>query len=126
MKNSAIKFCITGGSSTLIDYCIYMLLSVHLNPNIAKIISMFIAAVYSFFINKKWTFQNNERMNLIMILKYAVCQIVNIFVNVNVNCIFLKITEIKTVAFIIATGMAMVVNYLIQRIVVFRYSTTQQ
>lgn len=125
MKNSVIKFCITGGSATLIDYCIYMLLSGLIYPNIAKTISMLVAAVYSFFINKKWTFQNKERMNLTIIFKFAVCQMINIFVNVNVNAVFLKLTEIKTVAFIIATGMAMVVNYLIQRIVVFHYSATQ-
>lgn len=115
-----IKFIIIGGCSTLIDYIIYMLLSIKLDVSISKLISMLCASIFSYINNKNWTFSNKEKTNTIMVVKYIGSQIVNISVNILVNAIMYKLLGIKTIAFIFATGTAMVVNYLLQNYIVFK------
>ena len=117
--NKQIRFLIVGGTSTLIDYILYMLLSIRLDVSISKLISMLCASIFSYINNKNWTFSNKEKTNTIMIIKYVGSQIVNISVNILVNAIMYKLLGIKTIAFIFATGTAMVVNYLLQNYIVY-------
>ncbi len=116
---SAFKFLIIGGISTAIDFCIYMIISNYIDITISKLISMTIASVFSFIFNKNWTFINKEKTSVIMALKYILAQIINIGVNTGINTLVYNLTKVKIIAFIIATGIAMVVNYLLQKIVVF-------
>ena len=118
--NKQIRFLIVGGTSTLIDYILYMLLSIRLDVSISKLISMLCASIFSYINNKNWTFSNKEKTNTIMIIKYVGSQIVNISVNILVNAIMYKLLVIKTIVFIFATGTAMVVNYLLQNYIVFK------
>lgn len=114
------KFIIVGGSSTLLDFIIYMLLSNKLDIVISKIVSMTIASVYSFFINKNWTFSNKEQINIILIIKYIIGQILNIIINTSVNALVYNLCNYKIIAFICATIIAMVFNYLFQNYIVFK------
>ena len=113
---SEFKFILSGASSTLIDFCIYMLLSNWLSVSLSKMISMGIASIYSFFLNKNWTFENGEKINKTMIIKYIGAQLLNIFVNTSINTIINN----KLVSFVIATATAMIVNYFSQKIIVFK------
>ena len=51
------RFIVVGGISTLVDFLIYMIISVKLPVSISKAISMCISCVVSFFLNRKWTFE---------------------------------------------------------------------
>ena len=113
---SEFKFILSGASSTLIDFCIYMLLSNWLSVSLSKMISMGIASIYSFFLNKNWTFENGEKINKTMIIKYIGSQLLNIFVNTSIY----TLTNNKLVSFAIATATAMIVNYFSQKIIVFK------
>jgi putative flippase GtrA len=62
----------------------------------------------------------NLKWNLFRFFKYIVGQILNISVNTLVNFIFYNITSNKMIAFIIATGIAMFVNFIFQNYIVFR------
>lgn len=117
---SEFKFIFSGASSTLIDFCIYMLLSNWLSVSLSKMISMGIASIYSFFLNKNWTFENGEKINKTMIIKYIGAQLLNIFVNTSINTIIYILTNNKLVSFVIATATAMIVNYFSQKIIVFK------
>ena len=59
---SQARFLVVGGSSTLLDFIIYMLLSTKLNITISKFISMTVSSIYSFLINKNWTFNNKNKI----------------------------------------------------------------
>ena len=83
-------------------------------------ISMGIASIYSFFLNKNWTFENGEKINKTMIIKYIGAQLLNIFVNTSINTIIYTLTNNKLVSFVIATATAMIVNYFSQKIIVFK------
>ena len=55
-----------------------------------------------------------------MVLLFIMSQIINIGVNTGTNYILYIIIKSRTIPFIIATGVAMVVNYLLQNYVVFK------
>ncbi|CDB28716.1 putative uncharacterized protein [Firmicutes bacterium CAG:582] len=117
---SQARFLVVGGSSTLLDFVIYMLLSTKVDITISKCISMSISSIYSFFINKNWTFSDSEKITIVLALKYILCVLINIGVNTLVNTLTFSITNNKIISFIIATGIAMIVNFVIQKEVVFR------
>lgn len=61
-----IKFILVGGISTLIDFSLYVFLTRFFlfwqNHYLwANFISMFIASLFSFFLNKEWTFSSNGK-----------------------------------------------------------------
>lgn len=120
VSSSISKFLITGGSVTLIDYILYMLLSNIIFFTGAKAISMLTASLFSYFLNKIWTFKNTEKSTFKYFFKYYIAFILNIGTNLSINHIVFLKTGQKTIAFIIATFIAMCVNYLLQRFFVFK------
>ncbi len=117
---SQVRFLVVGGSSTLLDFIIYMMLSTKLNITISKFISMTISSIYSFLINKNWTFNNKNKITFILTFKYILCVFINIFVNTTSNTLIFNLSKNKIVSFIFATGIAMIVNYTIQKKIVFK------
>ena len=117
---SQVRFLVVGGSSTLLDFIIYMLLSTKLNITISKFFSMMISSIYAFLINKNWTFNNKNKTTFILAFKYVLCVCINIFVNTTSNTLLFNITRNKIISFVIATSIAMVLNYTIQKRIVFR------
>lgn len=117
--NRIMKFLVTGGSATLIDFCIYFILNKFINISIAKFISMLVSCTFSFLINKGWTFQIKEKTNKAYVIKYAITQGINISVNVATNHFVFYATGKKLVAYVIATATGMTVNFLLQRFFVF-------
>lgn len=117
---SILKFVVVGGCCTLIDFIIYMVIVDHVGVVLSKGISMGCSMIVNYFLNKFWSFSVKETKTGIELVKYSVAQVINITVNVLVNAAVLKLFGIKILAFILATGIAMVVNYLLQRFWVFR------
>ena len=123
MKNTLSKqffrFIVVGGLSTIIDYGIYMLLSQHFLIELSKGISMMVASVFSYGVNKRFTFRNHERTNSRYIVCFYAVFAINLIVNMTVNAIAYRMTHLKTLAFILATCAGMIVNYLGQKFFVF-------
>lgn len=118
-KRVFARFLVVGASSTLLDYVIYWLLSAGINFNLAKAISMLCSCSYSFFLNKTFTFHDKQKTSVGHVARYAVSQAVNIGTNVGVNALVYNLTGVKAVGMVCATGVAMVVNFLLQRCLVF-------
>lgn len=114
------RFIIVGGSSTLLDFIIYMLLSTKLDISISKLVSMTIASIYSFFINKNWTFSNKEQISVVLVTKYIIGQLLNIGINTSINTLVYNLCNYKIIAFVCATIIAMIFNYLFQNYIVFK------
>lgn len=62
IDKSLYRFVLTGGSSTLIDFIIYYFMSNYIDISIAKCISMLCSSVYSYYLNKRWTFENDKKV----------------------------------------------------------------
>lgn len=119
-RRNIIRFLVVGGTSTFIDFIIYMLLSIRFPVALSKMFSMCCASAFSFIVNKKWTFESQEQTHFFMIVKYILAQCINIGTNVSINQIVFGISKDKVISFILATGCAMCVNYLLQRLFVFQ------
>ena len=117
---SQARFLVVGGSSTLLDFIKYILLTTNLNITISKFMSMTVSSIYSFLINKNWTFNNKNKITFILTFKYILCVFINIFVNTTSNTLIFNLTNNKIISFLFATGIAMIVNYTIQKKIVFK------
>lgn len=120
------RFLLVGGSSTLLDYIIYWGLGLCINYNIAKTISMLCSCVYSFILNKFFTFKDKRRVVGRHIFRYVISQTVNIGINVSVNAVVYRTTGDRIVGMLCATAGAMIVNYLLQRFFVFEITEAQE
>lgn len=118
-RRHILKFIVAGGLTTLIDFIFYMVLSLIISIVLAKAISMSIACSISFVINKKWTFKDKERYNLRQVINYILVQLINILVNTSINTGIYNIFRNKFIAFFFATLGAMIINYLLQKRLVF-------
>lgn len=114
------KFLMVGGCCTIIDYVLYMLLVDDLGIFLSKGGSMGCSMVVNYFLNKYWSFSARENKTGREVIRYMIAQALNILANVCTNAVIFKCFKVKTVAFIGATGIAMVINYLLQRFWVFK------
>ena len=117
------RFVVTGGLSAIVDFGLYILfLELGLHVNIAKTISFIAGTTTAYLINRRWTFQAPpSRARFI-----AVCALyaVTYAVQVGINYLFYMLLDDKPwrvpVAFVIAQGTATVINFVVQRAVIFR------
>lgn len=117
------RFLITGGLSAIVDFGLYVaLLAAGVHVNIAKTISFIAGTTTAYLINRRWTFQappSKARFIAVCVL-YALTYAVQ----VGINYVFYMEFDDKPwrvpVAFVIAQGTATVINFIVQRAVIFR------
>lgn len=113
------KFFVGGGSAVITDYLIYKaLLSVSINISLAKTISYICGAVTGFIINKLWTFESREFSKL-EIAKYILLYTISAGVNAGINKGIILFSGIQLLAFLCATGVSTIINFLGQKFFVF-------
>lgn len=137
------KFVIIGLSAVLVDLIIYYTLTevFKLNTDLSKASSFMIGTVYTYYLNKLWTWRYTERSNKGMVIKfvsiYMFSMLINIFINkmglvyipgfeVGINVTtdtfsqnFFSFKGQKFLAFFFATLASAVINFLGQKFIVF-------
>ena len=98
----------------------YMLLRQFAWPSVAKTISMLIANVWSYLVNKRWVFESGRKTDTRMVSSYVIVQTLNLGTNVGVNSLMLYLTGYVILSFVIATLCATIVNYSLQKLIVFK------
>ena len=123
LKTQILRFLITGGFAAVVDFGLYVAgLSVGLNVNVAKSLSFVAGTATAYLINRRWTFQAPPSRARFV----AVCMLYGLTyaVQVGINYVFYMQFEDQPwrvpVAFVIAQGTATVINFVVQRAVIFR------
>lgn len=114
-----LKFLVGGGSAVLVDYVLYrLLIYLGMPVSISKGISYIAGAVVGFVINKLWTFESKQ-FSSIEIAKYILLYACSACANAGVNKFVLWLFNWHLFAFLCATGVSTVMNFLGQKFFVF-------
>ena len=117
------RFIITGGFSAIVDFgLLVILMALGLGHTPAKAISFIAGTTTAYLINRRWTFQaapSKVRFIAVMAL-YALTYAVQVGINYLFYMQFENQPWRVPVAFVIAQGTATVINFVIQRMVIFR------
>ncbi|MGE5695893.1 MAG: GtrA family protein [Candidatus Sericytochromatia bacterium] len=123
LKTQVLRFLITGGFAAVVDFGLYVVgLSVGLHVNLAKSLSFIAGTITAYLINRRWTFQappSKARFIAVCVL-YAVTYAVQVGINYVFYMEFENQPWRVPVAFVIAQGTATVINFVVQRVVIFR------
>jgi len=115
-----MRFILVGCCSTGIDFVIYMIISTKLTIALSKSISLITSSVFSYFINKLYTFNNTNKTNINCLVRFYIIFIANFCINLGVNYIIYYGTGYKLIAYIVATISGMTINYMGQKFFVFK------
>lgn len=117
------RFVITGGLSAIVDFGLYVAgLAIGLQVNVAKSLSFIAGTATAYLLNRRWTFQappSTARFVAVCVL-YAVTFTVQVGINYLFYRQFVDQPWRVPVAFVIAQGTATVINFVVQRAVIFR------
>ena len=124
LKTQLLRFVLTGGFSAVVDFGLLWLFSevFGVQVDVSKALSFVAGTLTAYLINRRWTFgaaPSRSRFLKVMAL-YALTFVVQVGV---FHVIFTALDggpRAKFIAFVIAQGTATVINFIVQRVWIFK------
>jgi putative flippase GtrA len=124
LRTQLIRFALTGGISAVVDFGTYQLM-LHFGVyiHLAKAISFVLGTTTAYLLNRRWTFQaaGGGKQFASVFGLYALTFVVQIGVNALVLVFVQESFWGTTLAYVIAQGTATVINFIVQRTVIFKH-----
>lgn len=125
LKTAIFRFVVTGAGSAVLDFGLTMLLQRGLgwDPAFAKALGFILGTTTAYLINRRWTFKaepSAARFVAVMVL-----YLVTFAVQVGIYAILEHVWSssnwlVSALSFVIAQGTATVINFVVQRTVIFK------
>lgn len=124
LKTQIVRFVLTGGLSAVVDFTLYgLLFAAGLGKVPAKALGFIAGTTTAYLINRRWTFNappSRARFAAVVAL-YAVTFAVQVGLNTLLYDNLLPGEAVYfLLAFVIAQGAATVINFVVQRAVIFK------
>ncbi|MGZ4524248.1 MAG: GtrA family protein [Mycobacteriaceae bacterium] len=124
LRTQLFRFALTGGISAVVDFGTYQLM-LHFGVyiHLAKAISFVLGTTTAYLLNRRWTFQaaGGGKQFASVFGLYALTFVVQIGVNALVLVFVQESFWGTTLAYVIAQGTATVINFIVQRTVIFKH-----
>ncbi|WP_342985679.1 GtrA family protein [Clostridium saudiense] len=120
--NKFIKFGLVGVLNTLINWIIFALLNfVGVYYIVANVIAYAIATANSYIWNSKWVFKYNGKDKKETTAKFIILNLIGLALNTAILYFLVDILSLnKLVGLVITTAIVMVINYIVNKIWVFK------
>lgn len=123
LRTQVVRFVLTGGLAAVVDFGLYqLLLHLGLQLSVAKALSFVAGTTTAYLINRRWTFQAEGSRGTF--LKVVALYALTFAVQVGLNALLVAVLPAAwwriTLAFVLAQGTATVVNFVVQRTLIFR------
>lgn len=123
LSTQLTRFVLVGGVAAVVDFGSYQaLLATGMWVHLAKSISFILGTLTAYLINRRWTFQSpggGAQFASVMGL-YAITFVVQVGVNAVMLGVLPPMIGEFTLAYVVAQGSATVINFIVQRAVIFR------
>lgn len=124
LSTQAFRFVVTGGFSAVVDYGLYILLNTvfGVQLDLAKTAGWIAGTTTAYLLNRRWTFQappSGKRLAAVWAL-YITTFVVQVGINHVLVAVLAETWWQKPLAFIVAQGTATVINFVVQRAVIFK------
>lgn len=119
LKKELKRFLIAGFSAVGTDLVTYYILLNFLSHDVAKSISFLLGTIVAFLINKYWTFEKHDK-SYKEIVQFTILYTITLGANVITNKFVLVQMDSVLFAFLVATGVSTVLNFLGQKFWVFK------
>lgn len=119
IKKELLRFLVAGLSAVGTDLVIYYLMLNFFSTEVSKAISFLFGTIVAYVINKYWTFEKYKK-SYNEIIKFVILYSITLGANVITNKIILDNFKIVFLAFLVATGVSTVLNFIGQKFWVFK------
>ena len=117
-----IKFSIVGVSNTLLNFVIFILLNnIGINYILASIIAYSISIINSYFWNSGLVFKYDNKNKKSILIKFIILNLIGLSINAVLMATLVGVLAIKKiVAMFIVSLLVMCINYILNKIWVFK------
>lgn len=119
LQKELFRFVVAGVSAVATDLLTYILLLNFLAVDISKGISFLLGTALSYLVNKFWTFEQKTK-SFSEVLKFGVLYGLTLCINIYANKLVIDYTDMVLLAFLCATGLSTVLNFIGQKWWVFK------